>query len=181
MKKVLFGISSILFASSIAFSMDKPAKEPKEQKTQQTATKKDGQSGAGIVVYKVEGDPGDVMIALKGNLEAEQIVVVTTTDPAAPLANNIKLFPDYKKLKVDYIQNFLVTSMTTLYKIFTKDPNGMVISPLVITVYQYEGDDKTYIVRTKPSLLLEGTANPEVKKAVEELEEKIDKAIRQLL
>ncbi len=101
-------------------------------------------SGKGIIIYKVEGDPGDVMIALKGNLEANQIVLVSTTDPAAPLANNIKIFPDYKKLKVDYIQNFLVTSMSTLYKIFMNDPNVMVISPLVITIYQLEGDIYLY-------------------------------------
>jgi hypothetical protein len=53
-------------------------------------------SGNGLVIYKIEGDPADIMIALKGNLEANQIILVTTTDPAAPLANNIKLFPDYK-------------------------------------------------------------------------------------
>ncbi len=138
-------------------------------------------SGKGIVIYKVEGDPGDVMIALKGNLEANQIILVSTTDPAAPLANNIKLFPDYKKLKVDYIQNFLVTSISTLYKIFTNDPNAMVISPVVITVYQLEGDKYTYIVRTKPSLLLDGTKYPEAKKAVEELESRIEKSIKDLM
>lgn len=138
-------------------------------------------SGNGIVIYKVSGDPGDVMIALKGNLEANQIVLVSTTDPAAPLANNIKIFPDYKKLKVDYIQNFLVTSISTLYKIFTNDPNAMVISPLVITIYQLEGDSYTYIVRTKPSLLLDGTKYPEAKKAVEELESRIEKSIKDLM
>lgn len=178
MKKLLAGMLSLCFVANISFSMDKPAKEPKQIKKEEKA---ELSSGKGIVVYKVEGDPADVMIALKGNLEAEQIVVVTTTDPAAPLANNIKLFPDYKKLKVDYIQNFLVTSMSTLYKIFTTDPNAMVISPLVITVYQYEGDEKTYIVRTKPSLLLDGTKYPEAKKAIEELENRIDKAIKQLM
>jgi len=138
-------------------------------------------SGNGLVIYKIEGDPADIMIALKGNLEANQIVLVTTTDPAAPLANNIKLFPDYKKLKVDYIQNFLVTSMTTLYKIFTNDPNVMVLSPFVITVYQLEDDKYTYIVRTKPSLLLDGTKYPEAKAAVEELENRIDKSIKDLM
>lgn len=138
-------------------------------------------SGNGIVIYKVLGDPGDIMIALKGNLEANQIVLVSTTDPAAPLANNIKIFPDYKKLKVDYIQNFLVTSISTLYKIFTNDPNAMVISPLVITIYQLEGDSYTYIVRTKPSLLLDGTKYPEAKKAVEELESRIEKSIKDLM
>lgn len=178
MKKILAGLMSVCFIASYSFSMDKPPKEPKQTKKENIT---EASSGKGIVVYKIDGDPGDVMIALKGNLEAEQIVVVTTTDPAAPLANNIKLFPDYKKLKVDYIQNFLVTSMSTLYKIFTTDPNAMVISPLVITVYQYEGDDKTYIVRTKPSLLLDGTKYPEAKKAVEELENRIDRAIKQLM
>lgn len=138
-------------------------------------------SGKGLVIYKVEGDPADIMIALKGNLEANQIVLVSTTDPAAPLANNIKLFPDYKKLKIDYIQNFLVTSITTLYKIFTNDPNAMVLSPLVITIYQLEGDDNTYIVRTKPSILLDGTKYPEAKAAIEELESRIDKAIKDLM
>lgn len=138
-------------------------------------------SGKGLVIYKVDGDPADIMIALKGNLEAAQIVLVTTTDPSAPLANNINLFPDFKKLKIGYIQNFLVTSITTLYKIFTNDPNAMVLSPLVITIYQLEGDDKTYIVRTKPSLLLEGTKYPEVKAAVEELENRIDQSIKSLM
>ncbi|MGC9006676.1 MAG: hypothetical protein ACP5JX_03780 [Sulfurihydrogenibium sp.] len=138
-------------------------------------------SGKGLVIYKVDGDPADVMIALKGNLEAAQIILVSTTDPIAPLANNKNLFPDYKKLKVDYMQNFLVTSMTTLYKIVTNDPNAIVISPLVITIYQLEGDDKTYIVRTKPSLLLDGTKYPEAKAAVEELENRIDKAIKSLM
>jgi uncharacterized protein (DUF302 family) len=138
-------------------------------------------SGKGLVIYKVDGDPADVMIALKGNLEASQIVLVTTTDPSAPLANNINLFPDYKKLKISYIQNFLVTSITTLYKIFTSDPNVMVLSPLVITIYQLEGDEKTYIVRTKPSLLLDGTKYPQAKEAVEELENRIDQAIKSLM
>ncbi|MCX7760169.1 MAG: hypothetical protein N2Z81_03190 [Hydrogenothermaceae bacterium] len=186
MKKALFGLLSLALISSLSYGMgsDASPKAKKETQKNQTAQSKSESifpSGKGLVIYKVDGDPGDVMIALKGNLEASQIVVVTTTDPAAPLANNIKLFPDYKKLKVDYIQNFLVTSMTTLYKIFTNDPNAMVISPLVITIYQYEGDDKTYIVRTKPSLLLDGTKYPEAKKAVEELEDRIDKAIKQLL
>lgn len=178
MKKLVAGIICMCLTAYSSFSMDKPKKEQKQPKKESTA---ETASGKGLVIYKVEGDPGDVMITLKGNLEAEQIIVVTTTDPAAPLANNIKLFPDYKKLKVDYIQNFLVTSMSTLYKIYTNDPNAMVISPLVITIYQYEGDDKTYIVRTKPSLLLDGTKYPEAKKAVEELENRIDKAIKQLM
>ncbi|MDQ7056149.1 MAG: hypothetical protein Q9M89_06670 [Persephonella sp.] len=57
----------------------------------------------------------------------------------------------------------------------------MVLSPWVITIYQYEDDDYTYIVRTKSSSLLEGTNHPEVKKAVEELESRIDAAIADLL
>jgi uncharacterized protein (DUF302 family) len=71
--------------------------------------------------------------------------------------------------------------MTTLYKIFTNDPNAMVLSPFVITVYQLEGDKYTYIVRTKPSLLLDGTKYPEAKAAVEELENRIDKSIKDLM
>lgn len=147
MKKIVLSLISASLISIPALSSEKPKTPMKEQK------KSELPSGKGVVVYKVDGDPADIMIALKGNLEASQIVVVTTTDPAAPLANNISLFPDYKKLKVDYIQNFLVTSISTLYKVYTTDPNAMVLSPLVITVYQYEGDDKTYIVRTRPSLL----------------------------
>ncbi|MEZ0323694.1 MAG: hypothetical protein ABWJ98_05230 [Hydrogenothermaceae bacterium] len=185
-RKALLGLLSATLISSFSYGMgnDAPPKAKKESlENQQTQSKLESisPSGRGIVIYKVDGDPADVMIALKGNLEAAQIILVTTTDPAAPLANNIKLFPDYKKLKVDYIQNFLVTSMATLYKIFTNDPNAMVLSPLVITIYQYEGDNKTYIVRTKPSLLLDGTKYPEAKKAVEELEDRIDQAIKQLL
>lgn len=170
MRKSFMAMLSLFLFINISFCAEK-----KEENTTES------QSGKGVVVYKVEGDPADIMIALKGNLEAEQIIVVTTTDPAAPLANNVKLFPDYKKLKVDYIQNFLVTSMSTLYKIYTADPNGMVISPLVITIYQYENDNKTYIVRTKPSLLLQSSKNPAVIEAVEELENRIDKAIKQLM
>jgi hypothetical protein len=51
----------------------------------------------------------------------------------------------------------------------------------VITVYQLEGDKYTYIVRTKPSLLLDGTKYPEAKAAVEELENRIDKSIKDLM
>ncbi len=66
----------------------------------------------------------------------------------------IKIFPDFDKLNVSYIQNFLVTSMTTIYKIFTADPNAMVLSPWVISIYQYEEDDYTYIVGTRSSEFL---------------------------
>lgn len=177
MKKLVLSVISASLISIPAMSAEKTKTALKDQKKSEAVSP----SGKGIVVYKVDGDPGDVMIALKGNLEASQIVVVTTTDPVAPLANNIKLFPDYKKLKVDYIQNFLVTSMSTLYRIITNDPNAMALSPLVITIYQYEGDEKTYIVRTRPSLLLDGTKYPEAKKALEELEERIDKSIKQLM
>ncbi len=138
-------------------------------------------SGNGLVIYKVEMDADEVVQILKANLEAQQITLVDTTNPAAPLSNNVKIFPDFDKLNVTFIQNFLVTSITTLYKIFTVDPNAMVLSPWVITIYQYEDDDYTYIVRTKSSSLLQGTTHPEVKKAVEELESRIDAAIADLL
>jgi hypothetical protein len=138
-------------------------------------------SGKGFVIYKVEMDATDVLPLLTANLEAQQIILVDTTNPVAPLSNNVKIFPDFDKLKITFVQNFLVTSMTTLYKIFTTDPNALALSPLVITVYQKEGDDYSYIVRTKPSILLDGTKYPEVKKAVEELEQRIDQAIKQLI
>ncbi|RMD46716.1 MAG: hypothetical protein D6831_01285, partial [Aquificota bacterium] len=135
-----------------------------------------GNSGSGLVIYKVEMDADEAIQLLKANLEAQQILIVDVTNPAAPLSNNSKIFKDFDKLHVDTIQNFLVTSMTTLYKIFTKDPNAMVLSPWVISVYQYEDDDYTYIVRTKSHILLNGTKYKEVKKAVEEIENRIDNA-----
>jgi len=138
-------------------------------------------SGKGIVIYKVEMDADEVVQVLKANLEAYQITLVDTTNPVAPLSNNVKIFPDFDKLNITFIQNFLVTSITTLYKLFTTDPNAVVLSPWVITVYQKEDDDYTYIVRTKSSLLLDGTKYPEAKKAVEELESRIDQAIQDLL
>jgi predicted RecB family endonuclease len=137
-------------------------------------------SGKGIIIHKVEGDAPDIILSLKTNLEANQITIVDVTNPSSPLVNNVKIFPDYDKLKIAFIQNFLVTSITTLYTIFTNDPNAMVLSPLVITVYQVEDDDYTYIVRTKASMLLEGTKYPKVKKAVEELESRIDQAIEDI-
>ncbi|WP_457625192.1 hypothetical protein [Persephonella sp.] len=138
-------------------------------------------SGKGFIIYKVEMDADEVVQILKANLEAQQITLVDTTNPAAPLSNNVKIFPDFDKLGVSFIQNFLVTSITTLYKIYTVDPNAMVLSPWVITVYQYEDDDYSYIVRTKSSMLLEGSVHPEVLKAVKELESRIDAAIADLL
>ncbi len=138
-------------------------------------------SGKGIVIYKVEGEATDLIQILKANLEAQQITIVDVTNPSSPLVNNSKIFPDYDKLQVYFIQNFLVTSITTLYTLFTNDPNAMVLSPFIITIYQLEDDDYTYIVRTKPSLLLEGTKYPKVKKAVEQLESRIDEAIQELL
>lgn len=138
-------------------------------------------SGKGLVIYKVEMDADEVVQVLKANLEAYQITLVDTTNPVAPLSNNVKIFPDFDKLNITFIQNFLVTSITTLYKIFTTDPNAIVLSPWVITVYQREDDDFTYIVRTKASILLDGTKYPETKKAVEELESRIDQAIQDLL
>ncbi|WP_293447977.1 hypothetical protein [Persephonella sp.] len=138
-------------------------------------------SGEGLVIYKVEMDADEVVQVLKANLEAQQITLVDTTNPAAPLSNNVKIFPDFDKLNVSFIQNFLVTSITTLYKIYTVDPNAMVLSPWVITIYQYEDDDYSYIVRTKTSQLLKGSTHPEVIKAVKELESRIDAAIADLL
>ena len=123
-------LTTALFVS-ISYAKDKKQTNTQQQKTSIQTSNKGSDSGNGLVVYKVDGDPGDVMIALKGNLEAAQIIVVTTTDPVAPLANNIKLFPDYKKLKVDYMQNFLVTSMATLYKIVTNDPNAIALLSLI--------------------------------------------------
>ncbi len=138
-------------------------------------------SGKGIVIYKIEGEATDLIQILKANLEAQQITIVDVTNPSSPLVNNSKIFPDYDKLQVYFIQNFLVTSITTLYTLFTNDPNTMVLSPFIISIYQLEDDDYTYIVRTKPSLLLEGTKYPKVKKAVEQLESRIDEAIQELL
>ncbi len=138
-------------------------------------------SGNGLVVYKVEMDADEVIQLLKANLEAQQITIIDVTNPAAPLSNNSKIFKDFDKLHIDFIQNFLVTSMTTLYKLFTTDPNAMVLSPWVISVYQYEDDDYTYIVRTKSHILLEGTKYKKVKEAVEELESRIDQAIKDML
>jgi len=138
-------------------------------------------SGKGIVIYKYEGDADEVLQMLKMNLEAQQITIVDTTNPVAPLEANVKIFPDYDKLNITFVQNFLVTSISTLYKIFTNDPNALVISPMVITVYQIEDDDYTYIVRPKTSMLLDGTKYPQVKKAVEELEKRIDEAIKSML
>ncbi len=138
-------------------------------------------SGKGIVIYKVEGEATDLIQILKANLEAQQITIVDVTNPSSPLVNNSKIFPDYDKLQVYFIQNFLVTSITTLYTLFTNDPNTMVLSPFIITIYQLEDDDYSYIVRTKPSLLLEGTKYPKVKKAIEQLESRIDEAIQELL
>ncbi len=137
-------------------------------------------SGEGIVVYKVEMDADEAIQLLKANLEAQQILIVNVTDPTAPLSNNSKIFKDYDKLGVDFIQNFLVTSMTTLYNIVTRDPNALVLSPWVITVYQYQDDDYTYIVRTKSHILLNGTKNKKVQEAVKELESRIDAAIKEL-
>ncbi len=138
-------------------------------------------SGKGLVIYKYEGDADEVVQLLKMNLEAQQITIVDTTNPVAPLEANVKIFPDYDKLNVTFAQNFLVTSISTLYKIFTNDPSALVLSPIVITVFQREDDDFTYIVRPKVSALLEGTKYPQVKKAVEELESRIDKAIKDML
>ncbi len=138
-------------------------------------------SGKGIVIYKYEGDADEVVQILKMNLEAQQITIVDTTNPIAPLEANVKIFPDYDKLNITFVQNFLVTSISTLYKIFTNDPNALVISPMVITVYQVEDDDYTYIVRARASMLLDGTKYPQVKKAVEELEKRIDTAIKSML
>ena len=138
-------------------------------------------SGNGLVVYKVEMDADEVIQLLKANLEAQQITIIDVTNPAAPLSNNSKIFKDFDKLHIDFIQNFLVTSMTTLYKLFTTDPNAMVLSPWVISVYQYEDDDYTYIVRNKSHILLEGTKYKKVKEAVEELESRIDQAIKDML
>ncbi|WP_457642588.1 hypothetical protein [Persephonella sp.] len=138
-------------------------------------------SGDGLIIYKVEMDADEVVQVLKASLEAQQITLVDTTNPTAPLSNNIKIFPDFDKLNVSYIQNFLITSITTLYKIFTVDPNGMVLSPWVVTIYQYEDDDYTYIVRTKSSTLLKNTKHPEVIKAVQEFEKRVDAAIEDLL
>lgn len=138
-------------------------------------------SGKGLVIYKYEGDADEVVQLLKMNLEAQQITIVDTTNPVAPLEANVKIFPDYDKLNITFAQNFLVTSISTLYKIFTNDPNALVLSPIVITVYQQEDDDYTYIVRPKVSILLDGTKYPQVKKAVEELESRIDKAIKEML
>ena len=138
-------------------------------------------SGKGLVIYKVEMDADEVVQVLKSNLEAYQITLVDTTNPVAPLSNNVKIFPDFDKLGISFVQNFLVTSITTLYKIYTNDPNALVLSPWVITIYQREDDDFTYIVRTKSSILLDGTKYPEAKKAVEELESRIDQAIQDLL
>ncbi len=138
-------------------------------------------SGNGLVIYKVEMDADEVVQVLKANLEAYQITLVDTTNPVAPLSNNVKIFPDFDKLGISFIQNFLVTSITTLYKLYTTDPNAVVLSPFVITIYQREDDDYTYIVRTKPSILLDGTKYPEAKKAVEELESRIDQAIQDML
>ncbi len=138
-------------------------------------------SGKGLVIYKYEGDADEVVQLLKMNLEAQQITIVDTTNPVAPLEANVKIFPDYDKLNITFAQNFLVTSISTLYKIFTNDPNALVLSPIVITVYQQEDDDYTYIVRPKVSILLDGTKYPQVKKAVEELEARIDKAIKEML
>ena len=138
-------------------------------------------SGNGLVIYKVEMDADEVVQVLKANLEAYQITLVDTTNPVAPLSNNVKIFPDFDKLGISFIQNFLVTSITTLYKLYTTDPNAVVLSPWVISVYQREDDDFTYIVRTKASILLDGTKYPEAKKAVEELESRIDQAIQDML
>ncbi len=138
-------------------------------------------SGEGIVVYKVEMDADEVIQLLKANLEAQQILIVDVTNPVAPLSNNSKIFKDFDKLHIDFVQNFLVTSMKTLYSIFTSDPNAIVLSPWVITVYQKEDDDYTYIVRTKSHLLLKGTKYHDVEKAVKELEGRIEQAIQDLL
>ncbi|NPA53327.1 MAG: hypothetical protein GXO21_01515 [Aquificae bacterium] len=138
-------------------------------------------SGEGLVIYKVEMDADEAIQLLKANLEAQQILIIDVTNPAAPLSNNSKIFKDFDKLGVEFIQNFLVTSMTTLYKIFTNDPNAMVLSPWVISVYQYEDDDYTYIVRTKSHLLLKGTKYKKVEEAVKELESRIDEAIQDML
>jgi uncharacterized protein (DUF302 family) len=138
-------------------------------------------SGEGLVIYRVEMDADEVIQLLKASLEAQQIILVDTTNPTAPLSNNIKIFPDFDKLNVSYIQNFLVTSMTTLYKIFTADPNAMVLSPWVISIYQYEEDDYTYIVRTRSSELLKNSKHKQVIEAVKELEGRIDSAIQELL
>ncbi len=166
MKIFKFLLAVLLLASSYSFAEWKPDTKS---------------SGKGIVIYKVEGEATDLIQILKANLEAQQITIVDVTNPSSPLVNNSKIFPDYDKLQVYFIQNFLVTSITTLYTLFTNDPNTMVLSPFIISIYQLEDDDYTYIVRTKPSLLLEGTKYPKVKKAVEELENRIDEAIQELL
>ncbi|RMA96141.1 hypothetical protein [Hydrogenothermus marinus] len=139
-----------------------------------------GGSGKGLDIFKVEMDADQLVIVLKSNLEAYQITLVDTTNPVAPLSNNVNLFPDFDKLKISFIQNFLVTSITTLYKIYTTDPNAIVLSPWVITIYQREDDDYSYIVVAKGSMLLDGTKFPKVKKAAEELESRIEQAIKDL-
>ncbi len=164
MKKILF---SLLIFTMIIFSIK--AEEVKHS------------SGEGLVIYKVEMDADEAIQLLKANLEAQQILIIDVTNPAAPLSNNSKIFKDFDKLGVDFIQNFLVTSMTTLYKLFTTDPNAMVLSPWVISVYQYEDDDYTYIVRTKSHILLKGTKHKVVEEAVKELENRIDQAIQDML
>jgi len=57
----------------------------------------------------------------------------------------------------------------------------MVLSPWVISIYQYEDDDYTYIVRTKSSELLKNSKHKQVIEAVKELEGRIDSAIQELL
>ena len=164
MKKILF---SLLIFTMIIFSIK--------------AEEVNHSSGEGLVIYKVEMDADEAIQLLKANLEAQQILIIDVTNPAAPLSNNSKIFKDFDKLGVDFIQNFLVTSMTTLYKLFTTDPNAMVLSPWVISVYQYEDDDYTYIVRTKSHILLKGTKHKAVEEAVKELESRIDQAIQDML
>jgi len=163
MGKFIYSIFLILALSLLAFSQEKH------------------NSGEGLVIYKIEMDADEAIQLLKANLEAQQILIIDVTNPAAPLSNNSKIFKDFDKLGVDFIQNFLVTSMTTLYKLFTIDPNAMVLSPWVISVYQYEDDDYTYIVRTKSHILLKGTKHKEVEKAVLELEKRIDQAIQDMI
>ena len=172
MKKFLTVFLLLISLNLIALAGDKNTKKSLPQKLS---------SGEGFVIYKVEMDADEAVQILMENLKAHQLTVVDITDPSAPLSNNIKIFPDFDKLKVSYIQNILVTSITTLYKIFTVDPNAMVLSPWVVSVYQYEDDDYSYIVRTKSHLLLKGTSHPEVIKAVKELESRIDAAITDLL
>jgi len=85
--------------------------------------------------------------------------------------------------RISYILILLIGFVGVSFAQWKPDTKG---SGKGLIIYKYEGDaDEVVqllnIVRPKVSTLLEGTKYPQVKKAVEELESRIDRAIKDML